>query len=250
MRARFRRKQLQLKWMVSRYQDTLASLTAEVEIVVRDVRTAFVEMTGKYHAMQATLAELDYLTDRWRLLPGDDRSASFLLEDILDIQDRLVGHEFEFARAQVAYTQSLVELKRATGTLLDTEEVSMSRTCEGDIPQLYLAKPEPFASDMASPESGETSYPTLTPTDFNSLEYVRPERVSPDRTQSEFTQPRLSRPTPAQSDLAPPEVIEYEHVDPRFRQPNELEAIPSSPEALPAPHGGRRIEPLRVPDPA
>lgn len=139
-KARNRRKKLQLQWIVSRYKDTLENLTAEVEIVVRDVHTAYEEMIGKYHAMQATLAELNYLTDRWHLLPGDDRSSSFLLEDILDIQNRLVGHEFELARAQVAYTQSLIELKRATGTLLESEQVSAMKFCEGGVPQLQLSK--------------------------------------------------------------------------------------------------------------
>jgi outer membrane protein TolC len=185
-RARHRRKRLQLQWIVSRYQDTLATLTAEVEIVVRDIHTAYTEMIGKYHAMKATQAELDYLTARWQLLPGDDRSASFLLEDLLNIQDRLVGHEFELARAQVAYTQALVDLKRATGTLLDAEEVTTSRACECGIPQLYLSKPaqyeeggyeldsggpivdeailsEPMPEDLPLPEEGRVLEPLQVP---------------------------------------------------------------------------------------
>ena len=41
--------------------------------------------------------------ERWKLLPGDDRSAGLLLEDILTAQDRLMEEESSFLRAQVDY---------------------------------------------------------------------------------------------------------------------------------------------------
>ena len=139
-RARFDRKKLQLRALVSRYKATVESLLAEVEVAAREVQTARDEMRGKYHAMMATEAELDYLSERWKLLPGDDRSASFLLEDILDVQDRFMIQEFEFARAQVSHARSLVFLKRATGTLLESEQVTIDYICDGGQKQMHLDK--------------------------------------------------------------------------------------------------------------
>ncbi len=97
-RARHHRKRLQLQTLVSRYRATVENLMAEVEVAVRNVETSYQEAQGKYHAMVAAQAELAALTERWQLLPGDDRSASFLLEDILDVQDRLLVQEFDYAR--------------------------------------------------------------------------------------------------------------------------------------------------------
>ena len=95
----------------------------EVEVAVREVNTSYHEMLGRYHAMVAAGEQLHYLQRRWELLPGEDRAGGFLLEDLLDAQDRLVAEELEFARSQVEYTLSLSRLQRAIGTLLDREAI-------------------------------------------------------------------------------------------------------------------------------
>ena len=38
--------------------------------------------------MIAAQIDVDYLQRRWELLPGEDRAASFLLEDLIDSQDQ------------------------------------------------------------------------------------------------------------------------------------------------------------------
>ena len=139
-KARLHRKRLQLKTLVSRYRGTIETLIAEVDVAVRDVATLHTETQGKHHAMLAAQAELDSLTQRWQLLPGDDRSSSFLLEDILDAQDRLLNQEYDYESARVAYAQSLMNLKRVTGTLLQTESVSISQSCDCGVKQVVLDK--------------------------------------------------------------------------------------------------------------
>jgi outer membrane protein TolC len=129
-KARFTRRTLELRQLVNQLKSTVEFLMAEVEIAVRDVGTSRVEVSGKFRSMKAEQAEVDYLTQRWELLPGDDRSASFLLEDLLDAQDRLEIAENEFVRAQVDYTFSLTELKRVMGTLLRTEPVVPVRSID------------------------------------------------------------------------------------------------------------------------
>ena len=54
----------------------------------------------------------------WRLIPGDDGDTPHLLEDLLDSQERLALEEASFVTAQVTHMLALMELKRATGTLM------------------------------------------------------------------------------------------------------------------------------------
>ena len=92
-KARHQRRQLQLRQITQQFDETVQTLSTEVEVAVREVSATFRELLGKYRAMNAAVAEVDYLTRRWELLSGDDRSGSFLLEDLLDAQDRLAIEE-------------------------------------------------------------------------------------------------------------------------------------------------------------
>ncbi len=145
-KARLQRRRLQLRQITQRFDDTVQTLLTEVEIAVREVTTTYREMFGKYRAMKAAVAEVDYLTQRWQLLAGDDRSASFLLEDLLDAQDRLAIEEYGFAVAQRDYTISQVTLNRATGILLQQEEIEPVRMCRGGLPELRFKRTARVAS--------------------------------------------------------------------------------------------------------
>ncbi len=123
-KARFQRRQIELRQVTSQLRSTVDLLTADVEIAVREVETSFGEILSWYRSMVATRAEVRYLEDRWQLLPGDDRAASFLLEDLLKAQDRLAVSEFGFVQSQYTHTLALVRLKQAMGTLLDCDTVS------------------------------------------------------------------------------------------------------------------------------
>ncbi len=124
-RANLERRQLELRQLSSRLQAAIELLHAEVEVAVREVDTSYREMQAKYISMKAAETDVNYLQRRWEELPGDDRAASFLLEDLLDSQDRFAFEEMGFARAQVDYTVSLTRLNRATGTLLKQERVEI-----------------------------------------------------------------------------------------------------------------------------
>jgi outer membrane protein TolC len=138
--ARLERRQLQLRQVTERFEETVQNLMTEVEIAVRDLTAAYQEMTAKYQAMLAAEAEVDYATRRWELLPGDERSASLLLESLLDAQERLAVEEYGFALAQRAYAMTHTELKRATGTLLQQQRIEPVRSCHNGLPQLHFQK--------------------------------------------------------------------------------------------------------------
>lgn len=86
--------------------------------------------------MKSAETEVDYLRQRWEVLSGDDRSVSFLLEDLLDAQDRLATEEYEFAVAHGDYVLSQIALKRATGTLLEHEQIEPARRYRRGYPEL------------------------------------------------------------------------------------------------------------------
>ncbi len=139
-KARLQRRQLQLRQLTQRFDDTVQTLMSDVEIAVREVTATHRELVAKYRAMKAAEMDVEYLNQRWKLLSGDDRSVSFLLEDLLDAQDRLAIEEYGFAVAQRDYTMSQTTLKRATGTLLHQEQIEPVRACCNGIPELHFER--------------------------------------------------------------------------------------------------------------
>ena len=156
-KARRQRRQIELRQLLSQLRVTVEELFAEVEIATREVSTSYDEMQSRYQAMVANEIDLNYLQQRWRIVPGDDRAASFLLEDILDAQDRVAAEELNFVQGQVNYTMALVSFKRTLGILLQAEQVGAcrQRTHCGDRYQFnkpQLSKPQltPFSVSDAS----------------------------------------------------------------------------------------------------
>ncbi|HEX9853561.1 MAG TPA: TolC family protein [Woeseiaceae bacterium] len=141
--ARLSRRRLELRQLSSQLQSTTEILKAEVEVAVREVNTAYGEMQGKYQAMSAAADDVDYLQRRWELLPGEDRAASFLLADLLDAQDRLMSEEFDFARSRFDYTLSLARLNKATGTLLQQEQIVPHQVDLHGLPEMMFDKATP-----------------------------------------------------------------------------------------------------------
>jgi outer membrane protein TolC len=152
------RRRVELRQLSNKFKATVETLNADVEVAVREVETAFREMQATYQSMTAAQSDADYLQRRWESLPGDDRSASFMLEDLLDAQDRLSSAEFEFTRSQVAYTMSLTYMNRATGTLLKHEKINMVHDVDRGLPTIRFEKadedsrlPAPNVADRPRP---------------------------------------------------------------------------------------------------
>ena len=123
-RARQVRRKLELRQFQGQFRQIVGQLEAEVEVTVREVETAYREMMAKYVSMNAAATEVEYITQRWRVLAGVDRSAALLLEDLLVAQEQLAIEEYGFLEAQVNYNLSLTELRRAEGTLLQWEGIT------------------------------------------------------------------------------------------------------------------------------
>lgn len=153
-KANQQRRQAELRQLTSKFQATVETLNSEVEVAVREVDTTFREMQARFVQMMAAQSDMDYLQRRWESLPGDDRAASFLLEDLLDSQDRLAFAESAFVEAQVAYTISLTRLNRATGLLLKHEQVELVRESDACAPVIRFEKqgtPTPRREPLPAP---------------------------------------------------------------------------------------------------
>ena len=145
------RRQAELRQLCSRFKATVETVTSEVEVAVREVETAYRELQAKDQAMQACDADMQYLQRRWEMVPGEDRAASFMLEDLLDAQDRLALSEFNVAQGQVEYTLSLTRLNRALGTLLKHEQVAIIRSSEQGAPKILFEKRDTARETLLPP---------------------------------------------------------------------------------------------------
>lgn len=140
-RSRHVRREIETRQFENQLKTILAALQLEVEIAVREVETSHKEFLAKRESVVAATSELGYITERWKLLPSDERSASLVLEDVLAAQERLTAEEFGMLRSEVNYNLAVMELKRVTGTLLEMEGVAVSRSDACGIPSQELHKP-------------------------------------------------------------------------------------------------------------
>ena len=115
--ARLTRRQLEISQMQEEYRNTLELIRAEVEVAVREVETAHLELVAKNRARLAAELEAETLGARWRELAQDD-AGGLSLERLLRAQERVTEAEFEFARAQLTYNLALINLRHANGTLI------------------------------------------------------------------------------------------------------------------------------------
>ncbi|MFO0912835.1 MAG: TolC family protein [Pirellulales bacterium] len=138
--ARHRQRLLEMRQLESSFRETAERIKAEVEIAVRDLDTSYREIAMKRSALEARRSAVDYLYERWKALPEDESSTGLLLENLLDAQDRLAAAEFEYLASAVSLSLAHMTYKRATGILLQAEQISLARLCEGGVPSNVMNK--------------------------------------------------------------------------------------------------------------
>jgi outer membrane protein len=126
-RARHEKRRLELAHATHGLRNTLGVVASEVNVAVREVRSFYEEIAAKEKSVAAALAEVNHLESRWHVLAGDDRTASLVLEDLLLAHERLLEEEQSLAQSLAMHSISVLQLRRATGTLLDHEERFRSR---------------------------------------------------------------------------------------------------------------------------
>lgn len=156
----------ELRQLKNKYQTTIETLKLETRVAVREQQTSFNELASKRSALTATKMKADYIIRRWELLSGENKSGSYVLEDLLAAQAQLSKAEFEYLSAVVTYNLSLINHERATGTLLEHEQVSVHRTTINRLPTQIIHKPivkeQPLRLPAPAPEPG-ASQSTIRP---------------------------------------------------------------------------------------
>jgi outer membrane protein TolC len=157
-KARRDRRQLELTKLMTEFEATTDAGLTEVEIAHREMETAFSEMISEASAVQAAVAEERYLFDRWKVMPGDDRTTTLLLEDLLGAQDRRAISEERFVTSQVRYVLNIAYVKKATGTLFRVTWVKPGKEAELTEGTLSTTpKPQPKGLQPASATSDRPS---------------------------------------------------------------------------------------------
>ncbi len=132
--SKLQKRRLELRRLQHQFRQTTETLKLEVEVAVHELNAAFESLNAKRRAMEAANAEVDYLRDRWQLLPVDNGSASLLLEDLLDAQDRLTDSEQSLLQSTLEYGLAQVTYKKAIGGLLTYNAIDIQRGCECKLP--------------------------------------------------------------------------------------------------------------------
>jgi outer membrane protein TolC len=122
-KARYQQRQAELRSLTYDLQSITAQVRSEVEIASREIYTAGQQLKSRLGTIRATQREIDYLISRWRLLPGEGPDGGVVLNDILSEQERLADAELAFVTSQVDLNLAHVELLRATGTLLQKQNI-------------------------------------------------------------------------------------------------------------------------------
>lgn len=141
--ARHRRRQLESRRLASIFRATTQQITMEATNAVGEVQAAYQESTLKQRAVEASRSELKNIYTRWKYQIGNDRTAGLVLDDILRANERLNNLEIEFVNSSLAYNLALMNLKKATGTLLHAEQVDMGRGCICKLPFIAHEKSGP-----------------------------------------------------------------------------------------------------------
>lgn len=152
-RARHIRRCHELRQVRQQYETTLETIHLEVEVAVRELMTSQQELLAKEEAMQARVEQLKYLKARWERLPGENATAAQTLENLLTAQDRLASAEYDYLQSQMTFNLGITNLKRATGTLLQHEHVSVGNSSIRGLSTRLATRPTPAATHEIPPEA-------------------------------------------------------------------------------------------------
>lgn len=145
-RARLCRRQHELSRLQDEYARALQAVQTEVDIAVRELNTAYMEIGAKSRALAAAEAEADTIEQRWLRLVDGNGSGGLNLESLLRAQERVTENERDYVTSVLTYNLAMISLKRANGTLLQAQNVNINRSCEGGCSDIQLSKGTPAES--------------------------------------------------------------------------------------------------------
>ena len=140
-RARITRRSVEMRQLQRRYALALTAIETEVDIAVRELNTAYQEIQAKNRALNAAQSEAETIRARWTKMADGSGQSSLNLESLLRAQERVTESERDYTESLLTYNLGMINLKKATGTLLQSENVSVSKTFDPQSgPRIFLDK--------------------------------------------------------------------------------------------------------------
>jgi outer membrane protein TolC len=162
-KARVCRRKHELARLQDEYSRAVQAVSTEVDIAVRELNTSYKELGAKGRALAAAEAEANTIEQRWLRMVDGSGSAGLNLESLLRAQERVTETEEEYVNSVLTYNLAMVNLKRSNGTLLQTENVNVSKGCQGGCQEIHLSKNGPaakFNESVVTPACQTCSAPT------------------------------------------------------------------------------------------
>lgn len=153
-RAAFARKQrveAQMNKLSSELDDTLGSVTAEVEIAYRELKMSLEAIRESRKSILAAEKDQAFIQKRWKNFAFLQENPNFtsptvFLEQLLDAQDRITQAQIQYANSTRQFMIAVAELRKAEGSLLNYQhEVTL------DPPQSKSGELPEFAPDADVP---------------------------------------------------------------------------------------------------
>ena len=156
-KARMCRRQIELRQLERQYAQALQAIQVEVDIAVREMVTSHAEVKARRLALKAAEAEATTIEARWRNLVGGSGTSSLNLESLLDAQERVTQAEGEYVTSLLTLNLASINLRKANGTLLQSENVAINKACNGNCQgPLQLDKFAP--SNASQAQYGQAQY--------------------------------------------------------------------------------------------
>ena len=117
--SRVQRQQLDYQRLQHQLEQTLGNVRLDARLAYRDVQSLATELESHKVAVTQAAQELQVVTQNTATgLAAGSKNTSFMIDDLLQSQGRLADAEDRLLRSQTDLSVALVQMKRATGQLL------------------------------------------------------------------------------------------------------------------------------------
>ncbi len=136
--ARLSRRRIEIRQMLNQLDLTVRNVFLEVSVSYRDVIKNINEVASRYEILHSSSEEIKALRERIDYQLSTDASYGDLLYRLLDATERLADAEEKFSLAQLTFNLSLFNLRKATGTLVGSQDISTETIEEDGLPVLKV----------------------------------------------------------------------------------------------------------------
>lgn len=136
--AVFSRRRIEIRQMLSQLDLTVRNVFLEVSVSYRDVIKNMNEVASRYEILHSSNEEIKDLRESIDYQISTDVPYGDLLYRLLDASERLADAEEKFSLAQLTCNLSLFNLRKATGTLVTSQDISTETIEEDGLPVLKV----------------------------------------------------------------------------------------------------------------